>query len=176
MLTSGDPGAEPHWRDQIIPAKIQSEALFRPCSHLFLSVAWDMEIFTHICRWAIELKGLLLSHTGTNLAGSGLSHNPEFKTNYSTFGTEEMGPMKEAQGSRMGGLGSESSISSWLWAFSEPQFLLLCRWSKISLFFPKTLKILNQGKSLKYMVFSSARILIIVVVINEIYYYLLLLL
>lgn len=83
-------------------------------------------LYPYLQTSKLELKGLLLSHTGINFAGSGLSHNPDFKTNCSTFGAQEMGPTKEAQSSRMGGLGSESSISSWLWAFSEPQFLILC--------------------------------------------------
>ena len=69
-------------------------------------------LYPYLQTSKLELKGLLLSHTGINFAGSGLSHNPDFKTNCSTFGAQEMGPTKEAQSSRMGGLGSESRFLS----------------------------------------------------------------
>ena len=145
MLTSGDSGAEPHWRDQIIPAKVWSEALFLPRSHLLLKAAWDMGIFTHMLQMnKLELKGIAQSHTGTNGSGSGLSHNPDFKANYSTCGALKMDPREEAQGSRTGELGSKPGITSQLCGFSEPQFPPLWKWSKLSPFFLRTFRISNK--------------------------------
>lgn len=104
-----------------------------------------MGIFTHMLQMSkLELKGIAQSHTGTNGSRSGLSHNPDFNTNYSTCGGPEMDPGEEAQGSRRGELGSKLSITNQLCGFSEPQSPPLRNWSKLSPFLLKTFRISNK--------------------------------